>query len=74
MRENEKFLKELGKKIDRVRKRKKLSFQQMSFMCDIEKSNLVKLTKGKGNVTANTLYKISKGLEVSLKAIFDFKY
>ncbi|MBI4930847.1 MAG: helix-turn-helix transcriptional regulator [Bacteroidetes bacterium] len=74
MQENDKFLKALGKNIDRIRKEKKISFQEMSYRCDIEKSNLVKIAKHGENITANTLYKISKGLDVPLKTIFDFKY
>ena len=55
-----------------IRKEKKISFQEMSYRCDIEKANLVKLASRGENITANTLYKISKGLEVPLKIIFDF--
>lgn len=74
MQENEKFLKALGKNIDRIRKEKKLSFQEMGYRCDVEKANLVKLTSRGENITANTLFKISKGLDVPLKTIFDFRY
>jgi transcriptional regulator with XRE-family HTH domain len=72
MRENDKFLKALGKNIDRIRKEKGLSFQEMAYCCDIEKANIVKLTSRGENITVNTLYKIAKGLGVSLKVIFDF--
>jgi transcriptional regulator with XRE-family HTH domain len=71
---NDKFLKALGKNIDKHRKAKGISFQEMAYRCDIEKSNLVKMTTKGENITANTLYKISQGLEVPLKIIFDFKY
>jgi len=74
MPENEKFLKALGKNIDKHRKAKGISFQEMAYRCDIEKSNLVKMTSKGENITANTLYKISQGLDVPLKIIFDFKY
>ena len=74
MKEQEKFLKALGENINKFRKQKGISFQEMSYRCDIEKSNLVKLTKNGENITAMTLYKISQGLEVPLKIIFDFKY
>ncbi len=74
MQEEKRFYKALGSNIDKLRKKKGLSFQEMSYRCDIEKSNLVKLAKHGENVTAKSLYKISKGLEVPLKMIFDFKY
>ncbi len=74
MQDDEKFRKALGRNIDRIRKRKKLSFQEMAYSCDIEKSNLVKLAKNGSNATLKTLFKISTGLNVSMKVIFDFEY
>ena len=74
MKKNQKFLKALGKSINGIRKSKAISFQEMSYRCDIEKSNLVKLTSRGENITANTLYKISKGLDVPIEEFFRFKY
>jgi transcriptional regulator with XRE-family HTH domain len=74
MPESEKFLIALGNSIDKHRKAKGISFQEMAYRCDIEKSNLVKIVNHGENITATTLYKISKGLEVPLNVIFDFKY
>lgn len=74
MRDEERFYKALGLHIDKIRKKKKLSFQEMAYRCDIEKANLVRITTQGTNITSKTLYKISKGLEMPLKAIFNFKY
>ncbi len=74
MSESKKFLKALGKNIDKHRKAKGISFQEMAYRCDIEKSNLVKMTSQGENITSLTLFKISQGLEIPLKIIFDFKY
>jgi len=74
MANNEKLLKALGKNIDRIRKEKGLSFQEMALRCEMEKSHLVRLTSQGMNITVTTLYKISKGLEISINEIFDFKY
>ncbi|MDX2172980.1 MAG: helix-turn-helix transcriptional regulator [Bacteroidota bacterium] len=68
--ENKKFLKTLGQNINRVRKEKNISFQELSYRTNIEKSNLVKLTTKGSNITVSTLNKISKGLEVSINAFF----
>jgi transcriptional regulator with XRE-family HTH domain len=70
--ENEIFLKKLGSKINKIREEEGLSFQEMALRCDLEKSSLVKLANQGTNVTALTLLKISKGLNVSLSEIFDF--
>jgi transcriptional regulator with XRE-family HTH domain len=72
MSENEIFLKKLGSKINKIREEEGLSFQEMALRCDLEKSSLVKLANQGTNVTALTLLKISKGLNVSLSEIFDF--
>lgn len=68
--DDKKFLKSLGQNINRVRKEKKISFQELSFRTNIEKSNLVKLTTKGSNITVSTLNKISKGLEVSINEFF----
>lgn len=70
----EDFLIALGKNVDRIRKEKGLSFQEMAIRCNIEKPNIVRLTSRGTNVTAATLLKISEGLQVSLSEIFDFNY
>ena len=72
MSEQEKFLKSLGKNIDKIRKKQGLSFQEMSLRCDIEKSNLVKLTSQGTNITVSSLYKIAKGLEVPVFELLKF--
>lgn len=63
------FLKLIGQKVNKIRKEKKISFQELSFRTDIEKSNLVKLTTQGSNITLTTLNKIARGLEVSAKEL-----
>jgi transcriptional regulator with XRE-family HTH domain len=72
MTEQEKFLKAVGRHIDKKRKEQKLSFQELALRCDIEKSNLVKLTSQGTNITLVSLYKIAKGLEVSVHELLKF--
>jgi transcriptional regulator with XRE-family HTH domain len=72
MSEQQKFLKSLGKHIDKVRKKQGLSFQELSLRCDIEKSNLVKLTSQGTNITVSSLYKIAKGLDVHVSELLKF--
>ncbi|PCH86416.1 MAG: transcriptional regulator [Flavobacteriales bacterium] len=49
-----------------------LSFQELAHRSEIETSNLVRITTDGTNVTATTLYKISKGLGVEPKELLDF--
>jgi len=72
MAEKQEFLTKLGHRIDAIRKDKELSFSEMAIRCDMEKSNLVKLTKHGTNITVHTMYKISKGLDTTIADIFDF--
>ncbi|MGC4103802.1 helix-turn-helix domain-containing protein [Ferruginibacter sp.] len=64
MTEQEKFIRAVGKNIDKKRKEKGLSFQELAFVCNLEKGHLVRLVSQGGNITIGTLYKIAKGLEV----------
>jgi transcriptional regulator with XRE-family HTH domain len=74
MLKNEAFLKALGKRIDEIRKEKGISFQDLAYKSEIEKSNLVKLASQGSNITTISLLKISKALNVPLSQIFDFEY
>ena len=69
---NPDFLKALGRRIDVLRKEQGISFQELANRCEMEKANLVKLTSKGNNITVNTLFNISKGLNVSLKELLDF--
>jgi transcriptional regulator with XRE-family HTH domain len=65
------FLKSLGKKIDELRQKKGLSFQELALRSNMEKATLVKLANHGTNITAATIFKIAKGLEVDPKTLFE---
>lgn len=66
------YLKIIGKNIVELRKKKKLSSYKLSLECDMEKSNLIPIEKGRINVTIKTLCKIADALEVPLEEILKF--
>jgi transcriptional regulator with XRE-family HTH domain len=68
--EEKRFLKNLGQRINQIRKEKDISFQELAFRCEIEKSNLIKLTTKGTNITMTSLFKIANGLGVSIEYIF----
>ena len=72
MSEHQKFLKNLGRHIDKIRKQKGLSFQELALRSDIEKSNLVKLSSQGTNITVVSLSKIAKGLDVPVYELLKF--
>ena len=69
-----KFIKALAKNIDKLRLEKGLSFQEMALACDMEKAQVYRICKEGINITSVTLLKISKGLEVSISELFNFKH
>lgn len=66
------YLKVVGANITRLRKKKGISSKELGDLCDIEKSNLIPIEKGRINITLSTLAKIAKALDVEMKELFDF--
>lgn len=61
----------VGGRIKYIRESRKLTQQQLSDMCNIEKTNLSRIEAGRTNITLKNLFKLSKALDVSLKEIVD---
>lgn len=64
--EFEAYLKKLGGNIKRIRESKNISQVDLANACEFEKSNMRRIEAGNTNVTAKTLYKIAKALEVTI--------
>lgn len=62
----------IGNNISKIRKKKGLTSKELGLRCDIEKSNLINIEKGRINVTANTLLKLANALEVEVMEFFRF--
>ncbi|CAH0195607.1 helix-turn-helix transcriptional regulator [Chryseobacterium sp. Bi04] len=67
------FLKSFGKRIEVLRKEKKLSLRQLSQNCDIDYSDISKIEKGLRNIQISTILELAKGLEVHPQELFNFK-
>ena len=63
------FLRQLGKRIQVIRKEKKLTQLDLGFMCDMERSNIARIEVGGTNPSILTLKKIAEALEVSLEEL-----
>jgi len=63
----------IGERIAKLRKAKNLSQQQFSYDAEIERSYLTHVEKGRKNISVETLLKITKALNISLKDFFDSK-
>lgn len=69
----EEFLKKLGLTIAKCRLDKKLTQTEVAYRCDMERGNLTRIEKGKVNVTAETLLKISEAIDVPVYRFFSFQ-
>jgi len=66
------FLQALGNRIASIRKEKHITQVELSYRCDIEKSNMRRIEAGNTNPTALMLRKIAVGLDMSLSELLDF--
>ncbi len=62
----------LGARIQEIRKSKSITQEVLAEKIDIDKPNLSNIECGKRFMTAETLEKIAKALEVEEKELFDF--
>ena len=66
------FLKQLGKRIAAIRKEKKIRQVDLGYAVDLEKSNMNRIEAGNTNPSILILNKISNHLGVTLSDLFDF--
>lgn len=66
---NEKFLKEFGKNLQKLREAKGLSTRQFAYEAEISHSSVGRLESGLSNPTLTTLMKIADALEVDLNTL-----
>ena len=66
------FLTSFGKRIETLRNEKNLSLRQLSQNCDIDYSDISKIEKGLRNIQMSTVLELAKGLNITIKELFDF--
>lgn len=70
--EHEAFLIKLGQRIVALRKKHKLSQNDLAYRIGWDKPNLRKIEHGKGNPTVKSMLLIAEGLEVTFQELTDF--
>ena len=68
----EEFLKLIGENITKHRKQLGFTSNELALRCEMEKSNLIAIEKGRRNVTVKNLLKIAKELNCEVKDFFEF--
>ena len=64
---------QFGKRLSHLRKAKKLSFRQLSILCDVDYSNIKKFEKGEKNITIATLMDLAIGLGIHPRELLNFE-
>jgi len=66
------FRKKLGERIREIRKRNKITQEQLSLESNISRSHIAMIEAGRRDITVSALFKISRALNADFKEIFDF--
>ena len=66
------FIKKLGKRIKFLRNERNMTQVDLSITSDMEENAIQRIEAGRTNPTTITLLKISKGLNIEMKELFDF--
>ena len=66
------ILKRFGRKMQSVRKSKKISQEELAAMLDMHRTYISLIERGERNPTIRTLYKIAKALKVKASDLLPF--
>jgi len=64
------FYQRLGEKVSSERKKKKISQNKLSTLCEVHRTYIAKIEEGRANPSVRILLKITNGLRVSLFNLF----
>lgn len=70
---DEKGIKQLGKKIKKLRLEQKVTQSQLAYEAGITREQLGRIENGKINTSVSNVFAIAKALNIDLKDVFDFK-
>lgn len=66
----EKFLKAFGTRVSELRKKRKLTQEELADLVDLHRTYIGFIEQGKRNPSIGNIYKIAKTLNISLKELF----
>ncbi|WP_445722689.1 helix-turn-helix domain-containing protein [Flavobacterium sp.] len=67
------YINNLGIRIRQLREERNISQQMLADMCNMPKSSIGRVERGKVSVTIKSLIKISNAFEIELIQLFSFK-
>ena len=62
----------VGQRIKELRTKKGLSQEEFAFKCDLDRTYITSLERGKRNISLENLEKIAKAFNMSLSEFFNF--
>ena len=71
MKPENKFIRDIGKRIRARREQKGWSQEQLAIEADVDNSHLGKLERGEGNPTVKLVFRIAKALEIEFLDLID---
>lgn len=66
-------IKEFGKNLRQIRVSKSISMEKLASLSSFEHSQISRIELGQINTTIDTVFKLSKALEINPKELFDFE-
>ena len=63
----------VGKRIKELRKQQGLSQEEFAFKCELDRTYITSLERGKRNIALENLEKIANALNITLSEFFNFK-
>lgn len=67
------LLKYFGLNLQKIRKKKMLSYRELAQLCDVDHSQISKIEKGLISIQITTIYELANGLNVQAKELLDFE-
>jgi transcriptional regulator with XRE-family HTH domain len=64
----------LGNRIRELRNKKGLSQEKFSFDCDLDRTYIASIERGKRNVSIVNIEKIAKALDISISELFNSEF
>ena len=62
----------VGQRIKELRIKRGLTQEEFAFRCELDRTYITSLEKGKRNISLTNLEKIAKALDMTLSEFFDF--
>ena len=62
-----------GQRLKDIRNNQNISQEELSFRCGLSKNYISDVERGTRNISLQAIEKLAKGLQVSIKELFDFK-